>query len=368
MWSGLFTIASALQRKVWLDYGFDKLLPNLYVFLVAPPGKCRKGAPVSLAQKLLESVKCTVGVDSSTKRSFTNELAQCASVEQLPDGEFLTHSSMAICSKELSSMLVDLHGMVECLTDLFDYHEVWRYKTMGAGKDEIYGPFISVFAATTPSWMANNLPYEAIGDGFISRIVMVTGDEKQKRVPRPGITQRQESLFRDLVHDLGVISYLKGPFEWDPAAERAFDSWYHGIDSYYSTLEDERFFGFIERMHIVVLKVAMALHVSRTNSLRLEQVDIEAAITLTEDILVNLPDAYGSIGRSDMAQDIRRLMGQFDRKPIITVEELTRLNWRHITDRQLREAMATLQSMGYVQKLPMQTTGPLAAIERWEKK
>jgi hypothetical protein len=367
MWSGLFTIASALQRKVWLDYGFDKLLSNLYIFLVAPPGKCRKGAPIALTQKLLESVKVSVGVDSSTKRSFTNELASCASVEQLPDGEFLTHSSMAICSKELSSMLVDLHGMVECLTDLFDYHDVWRYKTMGAGKDEIYGPFVSIFAATTPSWMANNLPYEAIGDGFISRIVMVTGDQKQKRVPRPGITERQESLFRDLVHDLGIISYLKGAFEWDPKAERAFDHWYHGIDKYYEQLEDERFFGFIERMHIVVLKVSMALKVSRSNELILEEGDILAAIALAEDVLSNLPEAYGSIGRSDMAQDVKRLMGQFDTKEIMTLEELSRRNWRHITDRQLKEVLATLVSMDYIRRMPMHTQGPMAAIERWKR-
>jgi len=368
IWAGLYVLASALQRKVWLDYGFDKLLPNLYVFLVAPPGKCRKGAPISLAKKLLEAVKCNVGVDSSTKRSFTSELSQCTAIEQMPDGEFMTHSSMSICSKELSSMLVDLRSMIECLTDLFDFHEVWRYKTMGSGKDEIYGPFISVFAATTPSWMANNLPFEAIGDGFISRVVMVTGDEKQKRVPRPELTQREELLYRDLVHDLGIVSHLKGAFEWDPSGERAFDSWYHTVDTYYDKLEDERFFGFIERMHIIVLKVAMGLRVAYSNDLLLTKDDIEAAIALTEDIIESLPDAYGAMGRSSLAQDIQRVMEQFDKGKKMSMEELQRRNWKHITDFQMEEVIKTLKSMGYIKELSMATAGPLAGLRIFEKK
>ena len=137
-----------------------------------------------MAKKLLSEIKCNVGVDSSTKPSLTRELSQCTAVEALPSGEFMTHSSMALVSKELSSLMIDLKNMVECLTDLYDTHEVWEYKTKGAGKDEIYGPCLGVFAATTPSWVTNNLPYEAIGDGFFSRIVVVTGDSKRKRVPR----------------------------------------------------------------------------------------------------------------------------------------------------------------------------------------
>jgi hypothetical protein len=46
-WAGISTIASALQRKVWLPFGFEKLYPNLYVILVGPPAS-RKAAPISL--------------------------------------------------------------------------------------------------------------------------------------------------------------------------------------------------------------------------------------------------------------------------------------------------------------------------------
>jgi len=368
MWSGVYTLSSAMQRKVWLDYGFEKVLPNLYIFLVATPGRCRKAAAISLSKKMLVEIKCHVGVDSSTKPSFTQELSRCTGIEQMPDGEFMTHSSMALVSKELSSLMIDLRNMVDCLTDIYDYHHpTWEYKTKGAGKDEIYGPCVSVFAATTPSWMANNLPYEAIGDGFASRIVMVTGDAKRTRVPRPELSAAQRALYRDLVHDLGVVNLLKGPFQWSEEAKRVFDAWYEGIDAYYEKIEDERFHGFLERMHVVVLKVCMALRVSSSDDLTLVGSDMSSAIELVEDVLPSLPEAFGPLGRSAQAPDVQRVMDQFRKKRKMTKEELYRRNWRHCSDRVLGEVLATLVGMGFIKKRPVQTAGALTGMEIYER-
>lgn len=364
MWSGLFTLNSAMQRKVWLDYGFEKVLPNLYIFLIATPGKCRKAAAISLAKKMLVEIKCNVGVDSSTKPSFTQELSRCTGIEQMPDGEFMTHSSMSLISKELSSLMIDLRNMVDCLTDIYDYHHpTWEYKTKGAGKDEIYGPCVGVFAATTPSWMANNLPYEAIGDGFASRIVMVTGDTKRTRVPRPVLTAEQDALYRDIVHDLGIVNLLKGGFEWSAEAKRVFDAWYERIDTHYESIEDERFHGFLERMHVIVLKVCMALRVSYSNSLVFTGDDMSSAISLVEDVLPTLPEAFGPLGRSTQAPDVQRIMDQFKKRKKMTKEELYRRNWRHCSDRAIAEVLATLIGMGFIKQRPMKSSGELAGME-----
>jgi hypothetical protein len=47
---------------------------------------------------------------------------------------------VALISKELSSfMAVNPKEMIEVLTDLFDSHDVWEYKTSEKGTDKLYG-------------------------------------------------------------------------------------------------------------------------------------------------------------------------------------------------------------------------------------
>ena len=37
-WTGLSMLSAALERKVWIETELGHLYPNLYVFLVSPPG------------------------------------------------------------------------------------------------------------------------------------------------------------------------------------------------------------------------------------------------------------------------------------------------------------------------------------------
>ena len=52
IWAGISTIASALQRKVWLPFGMETIYPCLYIMLVAHPGECRKGPPIAFSRKI----------------------------------------------------------------------------------------------------------------------------------------------------------------------------------------------------------------------------------------------------------------------------------------------------------------------------
>ena len=82
VWSAISTVANALQRKVWLPFGLDTLYPNLYILLVAPPGRCRKGAPIGFSKRILTEIGVPVFVDSPTKRALTKELARISSTCQ----------------------------------------------------------------------------------------------------------------------------------------------------------------------------------------------------------------------------------------------------------------------------------------------
>lgn len=359
LWSGLYTIGSALRRRVWIAYGIDELLvPNLYVILVSPPGRCRKGPPISLAKRFLKEIGMNVSVDSASKQLIASEIAKAQSTIALPELGTQTESSMAIISKEFSSLLsVDPKEMINFLTDIYDYHDVWEYKVLSRDADKLYGPCVSLFAATTPTYMANNVPYETFGTGFFSRIIIGVGLSKRKREPWPGLTEEQVRLFKDLKSDLNIIKNLKGPMVVSEDARETFDAWYSGLDSMYDRIQDERFHGFIERAHIQVLKVAICLSVSRSNELIITQEDMEKSISIIGDIFKGLPIAFGGFGRSQLAQDLSIIMNQLSRCKRITKDQLIADHAMNLTPEEVNIIVRQLLAMKYIRVVYPQVGG-----------
>lgn len=352
LWAALFTITSSLQRKVWLPFGMDELYPNLYVTLVAPPGKCRKGSPLSLAKKLLTDIQITVAVDSQSKRSFTAEMAKIGDTGGYfqYDKKPKRNTAIAVVSKELSSFLaLDPKGMIECLTDLYDSHEQWAYKTHGQGQDFLYAPCVNVFAATTPIWIAANLPEEAIGGGFTSRVALIHADHKHKRVTIP--PPPDDKIYSDLKFDLAIISNLIGPFEWEAEAFKVFDAWYQGLGTKVRKTRNEKLHSFIERMHIMVLKVAMALRVAYSNDLTLVKSDILGAISTIEDVLAGAGNVFKGHGRSRTALDIAKIMAQINTNKKVTFKQLLSWNMFDITKSELYEILDSIEAGGDIKRI-----------------
>lgn len=355
-WAGLFCIASALQRRCWLSYGMSDLFPNLYIMIVAPPGRCRKGSPVGLAKKLLEheGIQIPVFVDSPTKRALTkylDELGGNCHFSIIEDGERKTkiQSPLALVSKELSSFLaVDPKGMVEVLTDLFDNHDIWEYKTSEKGTDKLYGPILNCLFASTPSWIANNLPEEAIGGGFTSRFIMVSGTEKYKFVAIPPAPD--EGLYRKLVSDLGQIAQLTGQFIWGKGTKQIFENWYKTIEGKVKSTHDERLHAYLERIHIIVLKTAMCLHCAYSNDLIIEEKDISQAIRLCEEVLDEAANAFGALGRSSSAIATQEIIKQLRVLKKVSWGELFRYNFRNVKVAEFNEILDGLEGMGYIRR------------------
>lgn len=349
LWGGIFTLCTTLQRRVWLPYGLEPVYPNIYVLLVAPPGKCRKAGPPSLAKKMLKKVNIPVSIDSFSKRDFTKELAELYKTEHFRLGkEMKPQTPIGLISKEMSSLLaVDPKGMIEVLTDLFDSHDEWEYGTSGQGHDVLRGVCVSCFIATTPIWFAANLPQEAIGGGFTSRFAIITGYDKYKRVPIPGIPD--EGLYAQLISDLSIVAMLTGEFQWTDDSKAHFKKWYKTLDDKVGETKDDRLHSFIERMHVIAIKVAMAIHVSYSNDLVLELEDMEAATTLLETVLKTAGDALGGHGRSITSVDVELIMKQIRHRGSITFQELLAINYRNTNKGELLTVLETIEAMKVVE-------------------
>ncbi len=352
LWSGIFCITSALQRKVWLPFGLEPIYPNLYIMIVGEPGWTRKAAPLSFAKRILSDIEIPVGIDSPTKRHLTMRLAELSKNQHFTyNGVTKSQAPLALISKELSTFLaVDPKNLVEALTDLFDNHTVWDYGTATSGEDFIRNLCISCFFATTPGWIAKNLPEEAIGGGFTSRFVLVSGTERYKAIPVPPLPSAE--LYRDLKIDLAKISQLSGEVSWAPDAKDLYDNWYKSILAWAQSVGDDRLYPSFSRVHVMAIKTAIALHAAEENSLIIEKHNMEAAIALLTSVFNNASQAFSSHGRSRTAVETDRLKDRIKLLKKVTFKQLLRINYRNTNKMELSEILENLETMGFISMEP----------------
>ncbi len=125
-WVGVWTIAGALRRRVWLDMGHFQWYPNFYLFLVAPPGIVSKSTTLSIGTKLLEQVPgIKFGPEAMTWQALTQALA--TSLEEVPieiPGEitqFYPMSCLSIAAGELGTLIDPSHReLIDALVSLWD--------------------------------------------------------------------------------------------------------------------------------------------------------------------------------------------------------------------------------------------------------
>ncbi len=361
-WSGLFILGSAMQRKVWIDYGVQKIYPNLFVVLVAPPGRCRKAAPIKEAKRLLGDIGVSLGVESTTKRALTQDLA-AANRTEVPSKAFkfpIVHSSLSIVSEELSSLLhQDVRTIIEALTDLYDCGPSWKYKTATQGEDKIIAPFVSLLAATTPAWLSSNLPLEAIGGGFTSRIVFAPAVERVSRLAWPKLGD-----YEPLLADLKKIHELKGEASFSPEAKGFYQEWYEGkIDKqYYKEVQDERFHPFLERVHAHVLKASLGFMASEGPELIIQKSHIEKAIKAIEELLPDLPQVLAGRGKNRLGGETFKIMAFLQKRQTALLKEINENFWTEVSEWDLRQILRQLKDMGKVEV--EWVDGPKGLVER----
>lgn len=312
LWTGLSILASAVRRNVWLNQGTYILYGNLYVVLVGPPGKVRKSTCIRLGRRLLlETEGINFSADSITREELIRSLGKISTTSK--------QAALTIHSTEMSS-LIEPSGikMIQFLTDIFDGDFKWRYATKGQGKDTIINPVLNILAATTPSWIADGLPADVIGHGFTSRVIFIYAEER--RYLRPFPKEPDANLIKDLQFDLDHISRLEGPFSWGKGTKQVYSDIYDEIDK--NKPDDYRIEGFHNRKDIHVLKVAMLLSISESDSLIIRPTDIETAYDVLNTIEQAMGKTFSAVGKYDHAVDYERIVEAIKAEGEMTSEEI----------------------------------------------
>jgi len=365
-WTGLFILSAAVQRKVWIPFGQKKIFPNLYIMIIAPPGFARKSVPLSFAKRILKDLQLPLFVDSPSKRAFTkhlDSLSKRSHFSRIVDGVKVSEaqSPLSCVSPELSSFFaLDIKGMVEILTDIYDCPDTWDYMTAGSGEDKIVAPYVTCLFASTPMWIAGNLPQEAIGGGFTRRCIIAFGDEVKKSISLP--PPPNAALYKNMTIDLQQICRLGGEVEWTPKGFEIYDEWYGGLKERIKTVSDERIQPFLSEVHSIAIKVAILAHVARSDELFIDPEDMLLAIGLLEKVIDSAGKAFSSHGRSLSAHDTDRIMSQIATVKITTEAELLRMNYRNTNKTEMAQILDTLAGMDRISRKVDGKTGKQTII------
>lgn len=349
-WVAISVIAAALQRRTYLRWGRDTIYPNLYVILVGPSGRARKGTAMKMGWSVLREVKgVTLTSESITREALIR--AMKGAVTNFADGKDIRFQCAISCiSPELSVFLGQKDiKFLSNLTDWYDSSDEWTYETKGAGTDAIQGVCFNLLGGTAPDWMQSILPQEAVGGGFTSRCIFIVEENKGKVVPKEVLTEEDKRLWLALRNDLEIISTICGEAKFDEEGEQAYLSWYTEQEKKISDgefpIDDMRFAGYCDRRATHVRKLCLVMAASRGLDRTITKRDFDRALDVLEKAEIKMPRAFGGLGRSqysEMTQLVIELLMKYER---ITRSDLLRLYYREIDTVTLKIIEETVEQM-----------------------
>jgi len=356
-WCGLSVIAGALQRKVYLKWGLGRVIyPNLYVVLVGPSGRTRKGVSIGIAKDFLKKVpSISVAPESSSGRQAMILAMKRALVNftDPTDNKIKFHCSVTAFSEELSVFLGqgDI-AYLSNLTDWYDSKDDWEYETVGRGKDSLQGLCLNLLGGTAPDWIQSMIPHEALGGGFTSRIIFIVEEVKRKIIAKYVVTERELELQEKLHIDLERIAQLSGEIKFNLEAEEKYIKWYIEQDTALSAgrpvISDPRFAGYCERRATHLQKLMIICSASRGDDLIITGADFDKANNLLQYAERTMPKTFGGLGKSRVSDESNVVINYIQKVGITTRKILLQKFYRDIDVTTLANVEALMQQMGVV--------------------
>ena len=302
-WTAISTIASALQRKTYIELGISLVFyPNFFIVLVGPSAT-GKGTAMKYAYDIIKEIPAIkLSAQATSLQALIRRMKETNLTDiNIETGKQHYHSSLTIFSNEFTVFLgYHNNELITSLCDWYDCHDRWTYDTIKRDKEEIIGVWVNLLAGTTPDNIQSSLPIEAIGGGLTSRIIFVYEEKRDKLVVFPSSSKGEIELQLALTHDLEQISLLSGSFHFSSDSAETYFDWCYNADKN-PPFQSKNFDGYCGRRRNHLLSLAMVCSASRGGDLVLEVKDIEQAVRLLTDVEIKMGLVFRGMGKSDIS-------------------------------------------------------------------
>ncbi len=307
-WSGIFTVAAALERKVWLDHERGRTYPSQFMLLTGPAG-VGKGLCLNIVYDLLSQLNRDGNVfhiapSSVTKASLMDSLALAERTEVRPmyEPSTLSFNSITAIPNEFGVFLPSWDGeFMNTLTDLWDnkrYTETRRTRSVSIQIDNAQ---INLISGTTPAYLSNFLPEGAWEMGFMSRtLVIYSGEINHVDIfaKKPG----KEKLWAELLHDIKDIYKMYGAMTVTDEFADAVHAWGRGGSLPRPT--HPKLHGYCTRREAILLKLCMTAAAANDSELVLSIEHFRQALDWLIELEHFMPDVFKAIKSGGSAQNI----------------------------------------------------------------
>lgn len=363
-WSGLATIAAVAQRKIYRETQAYTVFPNMYVWLVGPPGT-KKSTAIRAGRRLLQP--------RGEPLPGVHLTSDAPSIVGLMD-DFKDIYKVQPNNQSLNGFIYELSSLFEnapdtmtgFLTAIYDGDANYTKRTRIGGKEQIPYPWFNMVAGTTPRYLGDNLTKNAVEGGLVARTIFVYAEEMSYNSPEPEISPEFRKREELLTHDLAQILSLDGQFEWGDGgrakhpgecrsgcgcgdAYQWYDKWYRD-SSRMPRIPDNRTQGYYVRKPIHLLKVAMLLSLAKGNDLTIKLQDLELARAMLESIETKIKKCFSAVGGNPYATDLERIMMQIRQAGQMTMAEVVTANWHNLDQQKLKLTLEQLEAMGSIKR------------------
>lgn len=291
-WIGYSILAAALERKVSLKQGMIHHVPNIYVMLVSHPA-VGKSTAIERGTDLIEELKKS---HNQNFRIIPNQVTEPALLDLMKVVEYysvtptisLPHSSGYFYASEASaSALQNVCGdFVATMTAFYDCPKVFRKKLKGEQFPvEIENACMNLLAGSTFDYLKNLVNEQSVMGGFASRLIYVIA--KDRTVPNTKwspVIQFNPQIRQQLVADLAHINKLAGPMRVTQGFIDRFEKWQPDFYRYLIGLNSPRLESILSRKGTNLIKVAMLISISESDTLELTEYHFDRACAEIDEV------------------------------------------------------------------------------------
>ena len=329
-WSAISMLGALLCRSTWLPFGHGKIYPNQYLMLMGSPGT-RKGTAIGIAENLLRDTGFSrFAPDRLSKERFLMEIKPRDLDLLDTDLESLTLDSpgeIYVIADEFADF-VGQGGMefMTMLTKLWDNKDRYEHPKIHGKSIIVTKPTVNILAGNTAQGLSLAIPTEALGNGFMSRIIFIYSEPTGRKITFPkAVDMDAKDVLLYQLED--IKESIQGPMIVSGEAEALLERMY----TEYKTVDDHRFkhYGTRRFTHLLKLCIIFAASDSRLGITAEDALNANTLLYYTE---LRMPKALGEFGKSrysDVSHDILESLGNATRP--YTMNEIFKLVSKDLT-------------------------------------